>query len=101
MTGPTVGQRAPAVNANIDDGPLIPPPVAEDPPDRFLRRGELWAVPDLLRKLKISPSTWTEWRAAGLRSQMPRTKSEMVLTDWVIDFLDAHTEYDTTPHKKA
>lgn len=100
MTGPTVGQRAPAVNAISDDGPLIPPPPVEAP-DRFLRRGEYWAVPDLLRRLKISQNTWTEWRAAGLRSQLPRTKSEMVLTDWVIDFLAAQTEFDTTPHKKA
>jgi hypothetical protein len=49
------------------------PSAAVPPPPRFIERGQLWAVPDLIRRLRISPNTWTEWRAAGLRSQLPRT----------------------------
>lgn len=86
MAEPTVDDCAPSVN--------------EISEPRFLERGQLWAVPDLLRRMRWSQETWNAWRVAGLRTLLPRTKAEHVLTDWVIDFLTASTDYDTTPPTK-
>lgn len=97
MAEPTVGQCAPTVNEKLDDGPLVP--LACESTDRFIARGEWWAVPDLLRRMHWSAETWIAWRAAGLRTQIPRTKVEHVLTDWLIDFWTSHPEYDTKPPK--
>lgn len=81
-------------------GPGTPQVKPEDYGFPVLQRGLYVPTRWLLKRMHWSRKTWNEWKDAGLRTQYPRTRVEHVLSDWVIDFLQAREEWNVPPNRR-